>query len=206
MHFLNFIVVSSEPSHQNYMRWSERQHQSSVKYMTCRFKNCCCTRRRALLNVQPSLSLPSFLYLSQPRHHFSSTVCLLYLRPVVPSFPFLLLACLSPLLLTSTNTSLFSGASQGHCEITFFTDPLSSVTLPTHQTADPLTLSLRLCLSESPCCPRLSVLLSRYLFGFFFFFFSLTSNRMVIIRSHAQHNTKKAKTQRLSMLIKVLIW
>lgn len=56
------------------------------------------------------------------------------------------------LLSLSTNTLLFSRASQGHCEITYFTDPLSSVTLPTHQTADALTVSLCFCLSR-PVAP-----------------------------------------------------
>lgn len=48
------------------------------------------------------------------------------------------------LLFPTTNTLLFSRVSQGHCEITYFTDNLSCVTLFTHQTADPLTLSLSL--------------------------------------------------------------
>lgn len=138
----------------------------------------------------PFLSVLLFLSLSQPLHHFSLIVCLLYLHPVAPSFLFLPLACLSPLLLMSTNTLLFSRASQGHCEITFFTDPLSSVTVPTHQTADPLTPSLYLCLSQSPCCPCLSVLLFWYLV---FAFSPSPSTGTVIMRSHMQARHKKAK-------------
>lgn len=45
-----------------------------------------------------------------------------------------------PHLLMSADTFLFSRASQGLCEITYFTDPLSCATLPAHQTADLLTL------------------------------------------------------------------
>lgn len=61
----------------------------------------------------------------------------------VPLFPTSLLSFTSPdLLFPTTNTLLFSRALQGHCEITYFTDNLSCVTLFTHQTADPLTLSL----------------------------------------------------------------
>lgn len=96
-----------------------------------------CTRTLSFHSCNLTLS---FLITTSPS--FSTSTSVLLFRP-------------SLLLFTSPpNTLLFSRASQGHCEITYFTDPLSSATLPTHQTADPPTLSL---------CLSLSVLLSRYL-------------------------------------------
>lgn len=164
INFYNLIVVAGWPPYQNYVLvWKETSKQ--CKIYDLHFFNCeAAPDLRVFLNVYKQLmSNLSFVPLSpcpsfSPAFPSSCNLTFSFLITLTsPSFLFHSLSPLPPLccsallfppyLLPFTNTLLFSRASQGHCEITYFTDPLSSVTLPTHQTADPLTLSLCVCLS-----------------------------------------------------------
>lgn len=117
----------------SYLLKTQGQHQSSSKY-GLHFKIV------KLQQTSECFWRSTLLFPASFNLNFSQLTLLLCAAVSVPLFPPPIPA-FSPHLLMSTNTFLFSRASQGLCEITYFTDPLSSATLPAHQTADLLTLS-----------------------------------------------------------------